>query len=160
MSAWTEDKVEKLKELWGTGLTAAQIAETLGGVSRNAVIGKANRLGLSKPGRPRAQKAAAPATPAEAKPVKAAPAAPAPRTVAEKPASRKPIQRPAEPAVEHISPPPRAAKGKIPSHRRCQWPIGHPGDDDFHFCEHESLATKPYCEFHCRMAYRQKVEAA
>lgn len=160
MSAWTEDKVEKLKELWGTGLTAAQIAETLGGVSRNAVIGKANRLGLSKPGRPRTQKtaAAAPAT-AEAKPAKA-PAAPS-RPVAEKPAPRKPVQRPAEPTVEHMSPPPRrASKGKIPSHRRCQWPIGHPGDDDFHFCEHESLATKPYCEFHCRMAYRQKVEAA
>ena len=109
MSAWTDDKVEKLKELWGTGLTAAQIAETLGGVSRNAVIGKANRLGLSKPGRPRTQKTAAPAAPAEVKPAKTAPA-PAPRTVAEKPAPRKPVQRPVEPTIEHLSPPPRAAR--------------------------------------------------
>lgn len=142
MSAgWTEERVVKLKELWGSGMTAAQIADELGDVTRNAVIGKANRLGLSKPGRPRAVKPK-----------------PSPR--------RQIVARPAQPAQperdempeEPLSPPP--PPGALPQHRRCQFPIGHPGEDDFHFCDHETVSGKPYCSYHCRMAYRQRVAAA
>ncbi|MEC9345100.1 MAG: GcrA family cell cycle regulator [Pseudomonadota bacterium] len=138
-AGWTEERVSRLKELWGTGMTAAQIADELGEVTRNAVIGKANRLGLSKPGRPRITKA--------------------------KPSVRQRIMRPAmkpEPEdvvpQEPVSPPP--PPGALPQHRRCQFPIGHPGESDFHFCDHETMTGKPYCTYHCTIAYRQKVAAA
>tara|TARA_Y100001935_G_C17231290_1_gene470551 strand:- start:507 stop:902 length:396 start_codon:yes stop_codon:yes gene_type:complete len=104
---WTETRVDQLKQLWGDGLTASQIAEKLGGVSRNAVIGKAHRLGLSS--RP-------------------------------SPIKRKMI--------------PLAAV----SERMCQWPIGDPGDPEFHFCGKPALHGRPYCEDHCTAAYRRKSE--
>jgi len=104
--SWTDERIEKLKSLWGSGKTAAEIAEELGGVTRNAVIGKANRLGLS-----------AKATTAAA---------------------------------------PKAKKKVIPAHRACQWPIGHPGEPGFHFCEEESVPSKPYCLKHCNMAYQSR----
>lgn len=141
MSAgWTEDRVSRLKELWGSGKTAAQIAEELGDVTRNAVIGKANRLGLSKPGRP--------------------------RTAKPKPQMNRTVNRPIQPRPqmkeelppEPLAPPP--PPGALPQHRRCQFPIGHPGEDDFHFCDHETEQGKPYCAYHCRIAYRQRVAAA
>lgn len=103
--SWTEERIEKLKKLWGSGKTAAEIAEELGDVTRNAVIGKANRLGLS---------------------TKSAPAAAKPR------------------------------KKVIPPHRACQWPIGHPGEEGFHFCGDEAVQNKPYCLKHCNMAYQSK----
>lgn len=141
MSAgWTEDRVSRLKELWGSGKTAAQIAEELGDVTRNAVIGKANRLGLSKPGRPRAAK----------------PKPTINRTLARPIAPRQPVKEELPP--EPLAPPP--PPGALPQHRRCQFPIGHPGEDDFHFCDHETSTGKPYCEYHCRIAYRQRVAAA
>ena len=105
--SWTDEKVAKLKELWGKGNTAAQIASIIGGISRNAVIGKAHRLGLSS--RP-------------------------------SPIKRKMI--------------PLAAV----SERMCQWPIGDPGDPEFHFCGKPALHGRPYCEDHCTAAYRRKSE--
>lgn len=140
MSAgWTEERVSRLKELWGTGMTAAQIAEQLGNVTRNAVIGKANRLGLSKPGRPRV--------------AKARPAAQQQRPRFTRPAP-KPEPEEAIPQAPAVAPPP---PGALPQHRRCQFPVGHPGESDFHFCDHETLTGKPYCDYHCSIAYRQKV---
>ena len=105
---WTEERVARLSELWTTGFSAAQIAEKLGGVTRNAVIGKVHRLGLS--GRP--------------SPIKKAP-------VAQKPIVVRKVLRPAPGIVK----------------RPCQWPFGHPGESDFHFCGHESMVAKPYWEF-------------
>ncbi|PJK29262.1 GcrA family cell cycle regulator [Minwuia thermotolerans] len=142
MSAgWTEERVVRLRELWGSGMTAAQIADELGDVTRNAVIGKANRLGLSKPGRPRSVKPK-----------------PSPRRhIAPRPAQGlrpEPEETPEAP----LAPPP--PPGALPQHRRCQFPIGHPGDDDFRFCDHETVSGKPYCNYHCRVAYRQRVAAA
>ncbi|WP_169566138.1 GcrA family cell cycle regulator [Sneathiella limimaris] len=104
--SWTEERIEKLKSLWGSGKTAAEIAEELGGVTRNAVIGKANRLGLSN----KSSTTAAP----------------------------------------------KAKKKAVPAHRACQWPIGHPGEPDFHFCGDESVPSKPYCLKHCNMAYQSR----
>lgn len=104
--SWTEERIEKLKQMWGKGNTAQQIADDLGGVTRNAVIGKANRLGLS---------------------AKAAPAAA-----------------------------PKPKKKAVPAHRACQWPIGHPGEANFHFCGGEAIPAKPYCLKHCKMAYQSK----
>ncbi|MBO42905.1 MAG: global cell cycle regulator GcrA-like protein [Rhodospirillaceae bacterium] len=106
---WTEARVDQLKQLWSDGLTASQIAEKLGGVSRNAVIGKAHRLGLSS--RP-------------------------------SPIKRKTIQL------------------NTVSERMCQWPIGDPGDAEFHFCGEPALHGRPYCAEHCATAYRRKSESA
>lgn len=102
---WTEERVETLKGLWKNGYTARQIAERLGGVTRNAVIGKAHRLGLSS--RP------------------------------------QPVKR--EEAPIDFS--------KMA--RTCQWPIGHPGQDDFRFCGEAASPGKPYCNTHCAVAYRR-----
>jgi len=140
-AAWTEDRVSRLRELWGSGKTAAQIADDLGDVTRNAVIGKANRLGLSKPGRPRIAKPKAPVKRAMSR---AQPPRPAPSSQ----------ELPPEP----LAPPP--PPGALPQHRRCQFPIGHPGENDFHFCDHEISAGKPYCPYHCSIAYRHRVAAA
>src|ERR1700749_1539936 len=77
--SWTDERIDKLKSLWGQGLTASQIADELGGVSRNAVIGKAHRLGLeSRPSPVKGKDGAGPSTPAQAAPREAAPA-PAPK---------------------------------------------------------------------------------
>ncbi len=108
---WTEDRVETLKGLWQKGYSARQIAEQLGGVTRNAVIGKAHRMGLSS--RPSPIK----------KTVKSAPPAASP--------------------LNHVK------------ERNCQWPIGHPGSDDFHFCGENAEAGRPYCTDHCGVAYRR-----
>ncbi len=138
---WTDERVEQLKQLWGGGLTAAQIAERIGGVSRNAVIGKAHRLGLSVSKAPRPR----PAIPSQSKPALATPPPPSP------PQSPPPGPPKREPDV-------RAED--LPWHRRCQWPIGHPGERDFHFCGAAAEDGKPYCVAHCTLAYRQREAAA
>ncbi len=155
---WTDERVEQLKQLWGGGMTAAQIAERIGGTSRNAVIGKAHRLGLSVSKAPKPRTAA----PSLAKPapgevnaeVNAAvnTAAPPPRRTA---APQSPAQAP-PPAKRQ----PVVNAADLPWHRRCQWPIGHPGERDFHFCGAAAADSKPYCIEHCTMAYRHKEVAA
>ncbi len=136
---WTDERIEQLKQLWGGGMTAAQIAERIGGVSRNAVIGKAHRLGLSVSKAPKPR----PVAPSQPKPAVAA--APPP----------PPAPPPAPPKRE-----PDARAADLPWHRRCQWPIGHPGERDFHFCGAAAADSKPYCSEHCVLAYRQKEAAA
>ncbi|WP_321389418.1 GcrA family cell cycle regulator [Emcibacter sp.] len=125
--AWTDERVEKLRELWDKGLSASQIAKELGeGVTRNAVIGKAHRMGLAS--RP--------------SPVKADPAK-KPKKAAEK-----------QPAAVKK----KAAGGKVSllelTERMCKWPIGHPGEPDFHFCGKPSRPGFPYCTEHCAEAYQ------
>lgn len=141
--SWTEERVELLKDLWGSGMTAAQIADRLGDVSRNAVIGKAHRLGLSQP------KPAMPRAPSQAKAAR--------KLVVQPPPPREVPQAPIAPPPP---PEPDVRAEDLPWHRRCQWPIGHPGDPEFHFCGAPAAESKPYCSNHCTLAYRQKDEAA
>ncbi|GAB4516775.1 MAG: GcrA family cell cycle regulator [Roseibium sp.] len=159
--SWTNERVELLKKLWGEGLSASQIAGELGGVTRNAVIGKVHRLGLS--GR-------AKATTSSAKPRRARPAATGST------APKKPIQMPqsigatalkadmapepaveAKPAVEPIAdlvPISQRATILTLTERTCKWPIGDPATDDFYFCGRQSDAGVPYCAHHCKIAYQ------
>lgn len=207
--SWTDERIEKLTKMWEGGATASQIADELGGVSRNAVIGKAHRLGLKarpspvkpneKPARAPAPKKARPeapppraeaapeavAAPRPAAPAPEAPAAPAaeaaPAPAAEKPASEQPRivsvgpggflrqgpgdqQQPIPPA------PPRRLVPAKPSaeiadktslldlnDRICRWPMGHPGEPDFHFCGVKVNPGFPYCVEHCGRAYQAQL---
>lgn len=146
--AWTEDRVEILSKLWAEGLSASQIAKQLGGVTRNAVIGKVHRLGLSgraTPSRPSKRKVAAPRATA------AAPKALIPR---------KP-----RPAPVYTPPPPPPLEAKLMpngefatiltiTESTCKWPIGDPSTDDFRFCGRNTDSTSPYCTAHSSVAYQ------
>jgi GcrA cell cycle regulator len=138
---WTDERVELLKKLWLDGLSASQIAKQLGGVTRNAVIGKVHRLGLS--GR------AAPSQPA--RPAFKAPRPPRP---AHTPAPRR-VEAPqaAQPApVFYVEEPGSATVLTLGAHM-CKWPIGDPATDAFTFCGRRA-GDGPYCIEHARMAYQ------
>lgn len=150
--SWTDERIEELKRLWEQGLTASQIADKLGnGVSRNAVIGKAHRLDLKA--RPSPVKGGE--TPAE-KPPSAAKAS-APTAPTEAAASSPPARKPAAPRP----PAAPASGGKTTlldlSDKVCKWPIGHPGEPDFHFCGKPSQPSFPYCAEHCAVAYQAQL---
>ncbi len=205
--SWTEERIDRLKTMWAKGATASQIAEDLGGVSRNAVIGKAHRLGLEqrpspvKPGEDK--KAAAPAAAAAAKPAPkptpstAAPSAdaadaapvPEPLVLSQNPVNPKHALRPGtELQYRSIGPggfirqgpgdqqppiPPAPPRRLVPAKpspevadktsllelndRICKWPIGHPGEPDFHFCGQASNPGFPYCVQHCGVAYQAQL---
>ncbi|MCD2324716.1 GcrA family cell cycle regulator [Sphingomonas sp. IC-56] len=227
--SWTEERIESLKKMWDKGSTATQIAEELGGVSRNAVIGKAHRLGLQSRPSPVKQneaKAAAalialtaaaaapepvpapeeaappPPAPKPAPAVEAAPepaprpvraAAPAPEVEAEADAPQaaapeQPAPRPDGPVMRSVGPggfvrqnpgdqappstpaPPRRLVPAKPSDaiagktslldlndRICKWPLGHPGEPDFHFCGDKVNPGFPYCVAHCGHAYQAQL---
>jgi len=200
--SWTDERIDRLKTMWADGATASQIADELGGVSRNAVIGKAHRLGLEQ--RPSPVKAG------EEKPhaaAEAAPHAPAPmpRTARPEPAPRAasapdatPAGAPGAPAPQphrateiqyrSIGPggfirqgpgdqqppiPPAPPRRLVPAKpspevadktglldlndRICKWPIGHPGEPDFHFCGQQANPGFPYCVQHCGVAYQAQL---
>jgi len=207
--SWTDERIEKLTKMWEGGATASQIADELGGVSRNAVIGKAHRLGLKA--RPSPVKAnekparAAPAAPKKAKP------APEPRVASEdKPpfdttpsapassATAAPTPSPAptndaqpaapQPRIVSVGPggflrqgpgdqqqpiPPAPPRRLVPAKpspeiadktslldlndRICRWPMGHPGEPDFHFCGDKVNPGFPYCVEHCGRAYQAQL---
>ena len=216
--SWTEERIDRLKSMWAKGATASQIADELGGVSRNAVIGKAHRLGLEsrpspvKPGEEKDHKAAKPAA------RKAPPKAPAqPRSSAQPGASdhvddiapgdapsgagprfaqQAPVmphrasQPQPDPGVQYRSvgpggfirqgpgdtqapippAPPRRLVPAKPSaevadktslldlnDRLCRWPMGHPGEPDFHFCGQAANPGYPYCVQHCGVAYQAQL---
>ena len=131
--AWTDERVDKLKALWKKGLSASQIATELGeNITRNAVIGKAHRLGLSS--RPSPVKKPAQAKPRKVPVKKAAPAAPA--------LAPDPFDKPEKITILELT------------DRICKWPLGHPGEDDFQFCGSKSVSGQPYCAFHGAMAYQ------
>ncbi|MGC6512634.1 MAG: GcrA family cell cycle regulator [Parvibaculales bacterium] len=149
--AWTEDRVEMLKKLWTEGLSASQIARQMGGVTRNAVIGKVHRLGLS--GR------ATPARVTTAKINSAATAGqPSQPSIAATNLSYKEddtlqnIETPAEPEPI-LSKEERASVLNLTEHT-CKWPVGDPGTKNFHFCGARSKANNPYCETHAAQAYQ------
>ncbi|MDP9421295.1 MAG: GcrA family cell cycle regulator [Pseudomonadota bacterium] len=204
--SWTEERIERLKAMWTKGSTASQIAEELGGVSRNAVIGKAHRLGLEsrpspvKPGEEKEKKAKPAPAPKVAKPAapKAAPAAAAPREpAADAPVAAAPAapgqqqQRkldPKEMQYRSVGPggfirqgpgdtqapiPPAPPRRLVPAKpsaevadktslldlndRVCRWPMGHPGEPDFHFCGQPANPGYPYCVDHCGVAYQAQL---
>ncbi|WP_338425569.1 GcrA family cell cycle regulator [Sphingopyxis kveilinensis] len=208
--SWTDERIEQLRSMWEKGLTASQIADELGGVSRNAVIGKAHRLGLKSRPSPvkameKAPKPAKPATPAMPKPAPvaaprpAAPVAPRPAPVASRP-EPKPIAeasegtaaeaapKPDAPRIVSIGPggfirqgpgdqqapiPPAPPRRLVPAKpspeiadktslldlndRICRWPMGHPGEPDFHFCGEAVNPGFPYCVEHCGRAYQAQL---
>lgn len=158
---WTDERVELLKKLWADGLSASQIASQLGGVTRNAVIGKVHRLNLSG----RAKPAATQARPRKTRQPAAAPAVhrstSAPRPMVQgnnalkmqpTPAPRRaPVQVPMEDLVVPIS---LKVSLLALNDQMCKWPIGDPGSEAFHFCGHRSFNGLPYCEYHSRLAYQ------
>jgi GcrA cell cycle regulator len=143
---WTDERVELLKKLWLDGLSASQIAKQLGGVTRNAVIGKVHRLGLS--GR------AAPSQPT--RPVFKAPRAPRP---APAPAPRRvethhhQVAAPQPQPVFYAEEPGSATVLTLGAHM-CKWPIGDPASDSFSFCGRRSETDGPYCPQHAQVAYQ------
>jgi GcrA cell cycle regulator len=215
--SWTDERIEKLTKMWEGGSTASQIAEELGGVSRNAVIGKAHRLGLKarpSPVKPNekvdapAAKVARPAAPPPAAAAPAAPAAearPAPRpapvaspapTRAEPvvgagpaaPGDAPVVAAPPQPRIVSVGPggflrqgpgdqqapiPPAPPRRLVPARpsaeisdktslldlndRICRWPMGHPGEPDFHFCGVKVNPGFPYCVEHCGRAYQAQL---
>lgn len=209
--SWTDERIDQLKAMWEKGLTASQIAEELGGVSRNAVIGKAHRLGLqSRPSPVKANEAPKKAAPVR-KPTAPAPEAEAPRAAAPvaappPPARPAPVAAPVAPAapaaaaatdapppapqprIVSVGPggflrqgpgdqqapippaPPRRLVPAKPSaeiagktslldltERICKWPMGHPGEPDFHFCGEAVNPGFPYCVEHCGRAYQAQL---
>jgi GcrA cell cycle regulator len=150
--AWTDERVETLKKLWGEGLSASQIAGRLGSVTRNAVIGKVHRLGLSgrattsrmKSHRPRARMASK----RLAKTRFSATGNPAFRALYTEPEAYVP-------AVEEMIIP-LAERKTIQTlvECSCRWPIGDPQMADFHFCGKDKVPGLPYCEFHARRAFQ------
>ena len=215
--SWTDERIEKLTKMWEGGATASQIADELGGVSRNAVIGKAHRLGLkARPSPVKAnEKPARPApAPKKPKPVEAAPAAPEPKAEAPVVRAALPPAAPAPRAPEPAAPaaaagpgaqdaapaapkgprvvsvgpggflrqgpgdqqqpiPPAPPRRLVPakpsadiadktslldlSDRVCRWPMGHPGEPDFHFCGEKVNPGFPYCVEHCGRAYQAQL---
>jgi GcrA cell cycle regulator len=206
--SWTDERIDKLTKMWEGGATASQIAEELGGVSRNAVIGKAHRLGLKarpSPVKPndKPEAAAAPAA-KTAKPAVDAPRADAPVRVAP-PVSPRPAAPPPAPVapaaasggaptpaptqrIVSVGPggflrqgpgdqqapiPPAPPRRLVPAKpspemadktsllelndRICRWPMGHPGEPDFHFCGEKVNPGFPYCVDHCGRAYQAQL---
>lgn len=171
---WTDERVERLKKLWADGLSASQIAAQLGGVSRNAVIGKVHRLNL--PGRAKSGGQASVRT----KRATAAPRAPnyanrsatqATRTVSRTSggaaagaalqqdlnvvAAEELDTRPVDDVVVPIS---RRLTLVELSERTCKWPIGDPLQDGFHFCGNDSGDASPYCGYHAKLAFQPSSE--
>ncbi|MEO9462336.1 MAG: GcrA family cell cycle regulator [Marinomonas sp.] len=213
--SWTDERIGTLQKMWEGGSTASQIAEELGGVSRNAVIGKAHRLGLKSrpspvkaaekkkkaataakkasvkpaPKKPTA-KAAKPAAKAPATPANAPAAAPAANAASQEGVPSQPIPNPSPnlPKIVSVGPggflrqgpgdqqppiPPAPPRRLVPakpdpaikdktslldlSDKVCRWPMGHPGEADFHFCGGEVNPGFPYCVEHCGRAYQAQL---
>lgn len=145
---WTDERVELLKKLWQDGLSASQIAKQLGGVTRNSVIGKVHRLGLSgraQPSKPRRTvfKAPRPMRPASSVPS-------APRRICE------PVQAPSNPApVRYVDEKPGTATTLTLGAHMCKWPIGDPELETFTFCGRRA-EDGPYCYEHETIAYQPR----
>ena len=177
--SWTDERVQLLKKLWVDGQSASQIAKELGGVTRNAVIGKVHRLGLSNRTAGSGTKSDAP-TKAEAslaatskpkaipkpevvaKPVGPEAAAPIPMRKAIIPAGQ-PL--PPQPSANEISPEALAKVTEVEkkskklsllelTERTCKWPVGDPATEEFWFCGLATKAGKPYCEAHVGVAFQ------
>ena len=141
--SWTEEKVAKLKELWGKGNTASQIAEIIGGISRNAVIGKAHRLNLS----------------AKIKTRTATSSQNFDNSTSEK--NNQTIRRGRKNKfksliIEKNFEPENPKQLEQLDENSCKWPIGHPDEKSFYFCGRSSLKDFSYCKLHLLFAYQPK----
>ncbi len=158
--AWTDDRVDHLRELWSKGLSASQIAAQLGdGVTRNAVIGKAHRLGLE--GRPSPIRGGGSGNRVRRRTRKPLlPSHPPTVTEAERAIRSRIAERvPSEPGLEIPTASIRKEIG-LSTGPHCLWPIGDPGDADFRFCGHTAHPGRPYCPEHCAIAYINKDRTA
>ncbi|QGX99173.1 GcrA cell cycle regulator [Roseovarius faecimaris] len=181
--SWSDERVELLKKMWGEGQSASQIAKELGGVTRNAVIGKVHRLGLSNRSGGAKSSDAGAKSKADAKPsakpkakAKAAPKA-APETKAEEAPAPQPQTRaraaiipagqrlPPQPSANEIDPEALAKVSEIEkkakkltlmelTERTCKWPVGDPATENFWFCGLPVQSGKPYCEAHVGVAFQ------
>lgn len=157
---WPLERVELLKKLWADGLTASQVAARLGdGITRNAVIGKVHRLGLSgrqsvsRSSTPRPRRPRQPSHPGRPiTPNMAAMAAAA----ALKPEFRPQPRSEPEPQPIRLVDIPRTERVTILmlTDKTCRWPLGDPGTEDFCFCGHAPRAGVPYCDYHASLAYQ------
>ncbi len=144
---WTDERVSTLKKLWLDGLSASQIAKQLGGVTRNAVIGKVHRLGLS--GRAAPSQPARPAFKAPRPPRAPAPVQPVMRRVVV--AAAEPAAMPMVYRAEEVG---SATVLTLGAHM-CKWPIGDPSRDGFSFCGRGTRGDDgPYCSEHAALAYQ------
>ena len=140
--SWTEEKVAKLKELWGKGNTASQIAEIIGGISRNAVIGKAHRLNLSAKIKTRSANVSQNSKYLnENSKVK---------SVKGRRSKFKSL------IIEKDFEPENPKQLEELDENSCKWPIGHPNETSFYFCGRSSLKDFSYCKLHILYAYQPK----
>jgi GcrA cell cycle regulator len=148
--SWTDERVELLKKLWQDGLSASQIAAELGGVTRNAVIGKVHRLGLSGRGQPTSSiKRQRRTHSTGVRRVR--------QMITVGNLALKSDQLPEadmRPRRNVVVPIARKLSIFQLTEKTCKWPIGDPGQEDFHFCGHDSLENLPYCEYHAGVAYQ------
>jgi GcrA cell cycle regulator len=140
--SWNEEKVEKLKELWGKGSTASQIAEIIGGISRNAVIGKAHRLNLSSKIKTRNTSSSQDFD-----------------NNSEENNSKQKRGRKSRfqsLIIEKDFEPENPKKLEELDESSCKWPVGHPEEESFYFCGRSSLKDFSYCKLHLLYAYQPK----
>jgi len=149
--SWTDERVELLKKLWQDGLSASQIAAELGGVTRNAVIGKVHRLGLSGRGQPtssiKRQRRTHSTGIRRLRPVTVG-------NLALKNNLDYLPEAELQPRKNVVVPIPLKLSLYQLNEHTCKWPIGDPGQEEFHFCGHDSLESGPYCEYHAGVAYQ------
>ena len=140
--SWNEEKVKKLTELWGKGSTASQIAEIIGGISRNAVIGKAHRLNLSSKIKTRNASSS--------------------QSFDNSSEENSSKQRRGKKSkfqsliIEKDFEPENPKKLEELDESSCKWPVGHPEEKSFYFCGRSSLKDFSYCKLHLLYAYQPK----
>ena len=140
--SWTDEKVAKLKELWGKGNTASQIAEIIGGISRNAVIGKAHRLNLSAKIKTRT-----------ATSNKSFDSSMQENNIKSKRGRKSKFK---SLIIEKDFEPENPKQLEELDENSCKWPIGHPDEKNFYFCGRSSLKDFSYCKLHLLYAYQPK----
>ena len=147
--AWTEERVELLRKLWTEGLSASQIARQMGGVTRNAVIGKVHRLGLS--GRATPARVSTARISAQTRSRDTLDTSNA--TTSYKSDNLDTFKETIEAPQPILSAEERASVLHLTEHT-CKWPIGDPGQRDFHFCGARAGHSSPYCTTHAALAYQ------